>query len=364
MHYALRPLRPPIALSSSPRRNRLFLRPAHPPERVLLFRISVLVGLLLAILAMFWWERDGLRDHIDHHITFGDVVYFTAVTVTTVGYGDIVPVSPRARMLDAVFVTPARLVIWLLFLGTTYELVFQRWLENRRMSRMQRNLQGHLIICGFGHSGGSAAAEAVARGQREDQIVVMDRDEARVRLAASAGYTGLLSDSTREQDLIDAGVQRAGAVLICLGRDDAAVLTVLTVRQLNARVRIICCVAEEENIKLIRHAGADAIVAPSLVGGVLMADSLQSSHLADYIGDLMQTQGRVRLVERAPLPEELGRRMREIEPSLVVRLIRDSTYVGFWEGERSRVQAGDILLTIEPNGLAPDVDRDPSDASS
>ncbi|MDM4773004.1 TrkA family potassium uptake protein [Solimonas sp. SE-A11] len=325
------------------------MRESVPPERVLLSRVLLLVALVSIILAVFWWDRDGLKDHVDGEISFSDVAYFTAVTVTTVGYGDIVPVSDRARIVDALLVTPLRLVIWLVFLGTAYELVLQRWLENRRMTRIQQSLKQHLIVCGYGHSGQSAAQEAVARGTPPDQILVMERDEVRLRLAASCGYIGLLSDPTRENDLLDAGVANAQAVLVCLGRDDAAVLTVLTVRQLNPKVRVICSVAEEENIKLLRQAGTDAVVAPSMVGGFLMADSVQSSHIADYVSDLMRIGGRIHLLERMATPAEIGRTMRELEPGLVVRLIRGGERIGFWEGERARVQPQDILLVIQPN---------------
>lgn len=222
------------------------------------------------------------------------------------------------------------------------------------MNRLQRTLHDHLIVCGFGHSGQSAAQESVARGTPAAQILVIDRDAERLQLAADAGYTGLLGDPTREKDLLDGGVMRARAVLVCLGRDDAAVLTALTVRQLNPRLRLIVNVAEEENIKLLRQAGADAIVAPSIVGGHLMADSVQSSHIADYITDLMSAGGPVRLHERPPLAAELGRHVREIESGLVVSLHRGSETIGFWEGERARIQAGDLLLVIEANGaLAP-----------
>lgn len=329
--------------------GRLFIKASVSPERVLLYRLLLLLTLITTALAIFWLDRDGLKDQIDGDVSFSDVVYFTAVTITTVGYGDIVPVSDRARIIDALLVTPLRLVIWLVFLGTAYELVLQRWLENRRMNRIQQSLKEHLIVCGYGHSGQSAAQEAVARGRPPDQILVMERDQSRLQLAASCGYIGLLSDPTHETDLRDAGIDEAKAVLICLGRDDAAVLAVLTVRQLNPKVRIICCVAEQENIKLLRQAGADAIVAPSMVGGYLMADSVQSSHIADYVSDLMCTGGRVHLKERPPAAHEIGLPMREIGPGLAVRLIRADQRIGFWEGDRARVQASDILLVIEAN---------------
>jgi voltage-gated potassium channel len=329
--------------------SRLFVKRSSTPEQVLIARCVLLVALVSIILVIFWFDRDGLRDQIDGHVSFGDVAYFTAVTVTTVGYGDIVPVSPRARLIDTVLVTPLRLFIWLVFLGTAYELVLQRWWENRRMKQLQAKLKQHLIICGYGHGGQSAAHEAIERGMPAGHIIVLDRDPVRLTLAAEAGCIGLAGDATRESDLADAGVARAKAVMICLGRDDAAVLAVLTVRQLSPQVRIVCSVNEEENIKLIEQAGANATVAPSMLGGYLMTNFVHSSHAADYLNDLMRIGGRVRLEERAPAANEIGRAMRDVGPAMVVRLHRGEDIVGFWEGERSIIRADDMLLVIAPN---------------
>jgi voltage-gated potassium channel len=321
------------------------------PEQLLLARLGLLLALVAVILAIFWFDRGGLKDQIDNDVSFTDVVYFTAVTVTTVGYGDIVPVSDRARVLDALFVTPLRLIIWFIFLGTAYELVLQRWLEAWRMNRLKNTLSDHLIICGFGLRGQNAAREAVARGEAPERVLVLDREESNVMEAASAGYIGLRGDSTHEQDLIDAGLARAKAVLVCLAHDDTAVLTVLTVRQLNPAVRVICSVDEEENIKLIRHAGADAIVAPSMVGGYLMADSIHSCHISEYLDDLMRMDGRVRMQERVVHEGEVGRAMRDLGPGLAVSLYRAGRRVGFWEGTEAIVQRGDVVLMIEPNAV-------------
>src|SRR3546814_7680181 len=110
-------------------------------------------------MALFCCYRSGRRDARDGEISFGDVIYFTMVTITTVGYGDIVPVSDRARLLDAFLVTPVRVFLLLIFLGTAYEFVIQKVLEDYRMGRLQRRLRDHIVICGYGHSGRIAARE-------------------------------------------------------------------------------------------------------------------------------------------------------------------------------------------------------------
>jgi voltage-gated potassium channel len=305
------------------------------------------VLLIAVVLAAYWFDRDGLKDHSDGQMSFTDIIYFTMVTVTTVGYGDIVPVSDRARLIDAFLVTPIRLFIWFIFLGTAYQFVIQRIWEEIRMTRLQQRLSENVIISGFGHSGRSAAPEVAAKGTDRGQIVVIDINEEALRIAAENGYIGMRGDPTQERTLIEAGVERAKSVIICLGRDDANVLVVLTVRNLNSKVKIICSVKEEENLKLIRQAGADIMISPAKVGGYLLADAVNSRFTSDYVFDLLTSGGQVSLVERAPRLEEIGHRMREVTTGLVVRAYRDGTPIGFWEEGNDRIQEGDILLVIE-----------------
>ena len=117
----------------------LIQRAARPPEITLLLRAGFVLLLVASVFLVFLLDRDGLRDQIDGHVSVSDVVYFTMVTITTVGYGDIVPVSDRARLIDAFFVTPVRIFVWLIFLGTAYQLIIQRLIEEWRMLRLQWN---------------------------------------------------------------------------------------------------------------------------------------------------------------------------------------------------------------------------------
>src|SRR5688500_15419999 len=106
---------PPTIAAITPTLSR---RAGRSPWRTLAVRAALAGALLLTAFALLWFDRDGLRDQIDGHLTFGEVIYFTMITITTVGYGDIVPVSERARLIDAFLITPIRLFLWLIFLGT------------------------------------------------------------------------------------------------------------------------------------------------------------------------------------------------------------------------------------------------------
>jgi len=327
--------------------KRLFIGGERSVLRTLRIRMFLVLGLFLLVLGVFWLDRDGLRDQIDGDITLVDVVYFTMVSVTTVGYGDIVPVTPRARIIDALIVTPIRLFIWLIFVGTAYQLVLQQLIEGFRMRRLQEKLQHHVVLCGYGHSGRCAAAELVARGIDKHQILIIDNSRDRIEEAAEHGYIGILGDAAREETLRAAMLPTARALFVCTHRDDTNVLIVLTARNLSASIRIVARVEESENEKLLKQSGANATVLPSRVGGILMADSLDSSLLTSYVMDLISAGGQVVLIEREARADEVGRAPAELQNARIVRVIRGSRSLGFWETD-ARIQAGDVLVIIQP----------------
>jgi len=326
----------------------LYVKAPVSPEQMLVTRVLLVAMLLVSAIVVLWFSRSGLVDHQDGYVSFSDVVYFAMITITTVGYGDIVPVNTTTRVIDALFITPVRIFIWFIFLGTAYQLVIQKVLEDYRMAQLRDRLRDHVIVCGFGETGRVAAREVVSKGTPAEDIVVIDNSDTCVHDAAQFGYIGLHGDPMNESILLDAGVVNARAVIVCMGRDDSSVLAVLTIRNLNQRVRIVSVVAEDENNKLLRRAGANVTVMPSQAGGYLLAEAVGNHYVTDYVFDLLTSAGRVSLVERVAAPDEVGQSMRELACGLVVRIYRGGEPVGFWETDKNRIEANDLLLIIEP----------------
>lgn len=315
----------------------------------LLVRALLVMALIGVALAGHMLDRKGLRDNIDNDVSVTDVVYFTAITVATVGYGDIVPVTDRARMFDTFVVTPIRLFIWLIFLGSAYDFIFKRLWDRWRMQKIQRELHGHCIVCGFGTTGTATVTELCRSGTDPLQIVVVDSNPDNVARAVSLGCTGLVGDATHNEVLNAAGVESAANVLVAVGRDDTAALVVLSARTLSPAAHVAAIIKLAENEGLVRQAGANAVVNPVDLGGQLLARAIGSARVVDYVTDLVTSSGRVHLCERAVTAAEVGKPLSTVTTGLGLRIHRDGGLVGFWEDGAKSLRNGDVIVEIVAN---------------
>ena len=312
------------------------------------WRAALVIGLLLLAILVHWFERDGLKDSYDGSVSFLDVAYFTMISITTTGYGDIVPVSNQARMFDAFVVTPILVFFVLIFIGTAYTFVFRRTWDKWRMARIQESLCGHIVVAGFGTSGAEAVDELVALGTRAQDIVVIDPGAEALERAQSLGCAIVEADATRDKTLQAVRIGEAKALIVSAGRDDTSILITLTARHLAPRLNISVAVRNEDNELLARQAGASTVINPVSFAGLLLAGSTTGAHIADYIADLASSSGRVRLAERVARDDECGKPLSAVATGLGVRIYRDGRPYGFWEPEAQSLRPGDCVVEILP----------------
>lgn len=313
------------------------------------WRMALALALIGVALAGHWVDRDGLRDNTDGEVSFVDVVYFTMITVTTVGYGDIVPVTDRARMFDTFVVTPVRLFVWLIFLGTAYDFVLRRVWERWRMRSLQRDLNGHVIVAGHGTSGTEAVVELLRRGKPHDAIVVIDPHGDAVARAEAEGVMVVEGDASRNATLEAVKIAKASALIVAAGRDDTSILIVLTARRLAPALPISVVIRSEDNEALAVQAGATTVINPASFAGLLLAGSTSGPHLAEYMMDLAGLHGAVSLRERDVTREEIGMPLSAITTGAGLRIYRDGQRYGFWQPEARLLQHGDKIIEVVPS---------------
>ena len=336
----------PRRWSLDPLHMTLRRQPRVRPAAQFAIRMAIMIGMIVFIVAFHWIERDSLRDQIDGHVSFADVIYFTMISATTTGYGDIVPVTERARLFDALIVTPIRVFFLLLLAGTAYTFIIKRTWSRWLMKLIQKNLRDHILLAGFGISNDKALEELLAQGTPAKRIVVIDSDQDALDRAAECGVAVLLGDASRDETLLAAHVDRAAALLISTGRDDSNILVTLTARKLAPRVNISVTIRETDNEDIARQAGADTVINPVSFTGLLLASSLQGPYRAEYLADLATSAGRVELRERVVGPDEVGRSTDEVCAGLAVRVIRDGKAHAPKDAAFQRLMRGDRILEI------------------
>ncbi|MFI1394411.1 potassium channel family protein [Streptomyces sp. NPDC020681] len=327
------------------RRVKLPRRVVERPLRQVAKRLLMALAVLALTVLLVWSDRGGYHDNADGSVDFLDAVYYATVTLSTTGYGDIVPQSDVARLTNVLLVTPLRVLFLIILVGTTLEVLTERTREEFRLNRWRLRLREHTVIVGFGTKGRSALQTLTATGLSKEQVIIVDPSSKVIEAANADGYVGVVGDATRSDVLLGAEVQKARQVVIATQRDDTAVLVTLTARQLNRRAKIVAAVREEENAPLLRQSGADAVITSASAAGRLLGLSVLSPSAGAVMEDLIQQGSGLDLIERPVIKAEAGRGVRETD-DLVVSVLRGHRLIAYDDPAASPLQLTDRLITI------------------
>jgi voltage-gated potassium channel len=316
------------------------------PLRTIGERLAAALGLVVLVALLTYLGRDGYVDPADDSVSLLDAFYYSTVSITTTGYGDVRPESDEARLVTTVLVTPCRILFLILLVGTTLEVLTERTRAAYRLQRWRRTLKDHVIICGFGTKGHAAVTTLLGHGYRPEQIVVVDESPPARDKATSMGMSAVAGSATTQHALIDAGIADAAAVVVAVDRDDAAVLATLTARELNPRANIVAAVREDENAHLLHESGANSVITSSSAAGRLLGLATTTPDIAQVLEDLLSVGAGLDIVER-PLDEsELGplEELRSRNP--VVAVSRGGELLRFDDPRAAELQAGDALVEV------------------
>jgi len=328
---------------------RLPARPVAPVVAITRRLLGAMV-ILLAVVAAVLIDRDGYRDVTGNRIGVLDAFYYTTVTLSTTGYGDVTPVSSSARLVNVLFVTPARVLFLIILVGTTLEVLTERSREQFRIRRWRSRVREHVVVCGYGTKGRSAVAALLEDGTPLDRIVVVEQNGNAAREATDRGLVVVQGSSSRSDVLRQAEIGTAKAVVVATDTDDATVLTVLTARDLAPRAWIAAAVRETENIPLVRQSGADQVVVSSATAGRLLGLSTSAPQLVTVVEDLLTGSTGIALSVRPVRADEVGRAPGELGQP-VAAVVRGGELRNFADPSVQRLDDGDRIVCIT------DVDR-------
>ncbi|MEO9139044.1 MAG: potassium channel family protein [Jatrophihabitans sp.] len=323
------------------------VRLPHRRVRSPLAAIGLRFAAALAIVIVNWLivllELDGYTDGSDGHVSVIDALYYTTVTLSTTGYGDITPVTTSARIVNAVVVTPMRLAFIVLLVGTTINALTRQSRHELRHARWRKRVHDHTVVLGFGTKGRSAVRAMILKGTPAGQIVVVDTSTASVTAAADAGHVSIQGSGTSDDTLRRALCERAASVIIALDRDDSAILATLSVRRINPGANVIAAARESQNADLLRQSGADSVIVSSETAGRLLGLAGSSPASVAVLEDLVSFGTGLDIVQRAVRPDEIGSSARALGvPVLVV--LRNGAALPYDHADAASLREGDELV--------------------
>jgi len=303
------------------------------------------------------------------HFKAADAFYMTVITVSTVGYGELHPLSEAGRMFAAFYIL-YNLVVVAYLVSVLSTFIFDG--ELRKIFNMYRTDQeikrfsGHIIVCGFGRNGRKAFQELRLNGAR---VVVVEENEQLMK-GLSEGRSGedydgdgvaggkiftVFGDATSDEVLQQAGVARASALITALPKDADNVFVALSARALNPRLKIIARASYKTSESKLLSAGADSVVMPDEIGGSHMANLVvrpEVIRFLDLISGLSADKLRLEEMSFAQLRQDLhGRSIRELD----VRSVTGATIIGLRQASGALLVSppveyvpapGDVLLLL------------------
>ncbi|MFL6142336.1 MAG: potassium channel family protein [Labedaea sp.] len=303
-----------------------------------------LLALLAAVLIVYA-DRDGYRDVNGDGLSLLDAVYYSTVSLSTTGYGDITPVTPAARLVNVLVITPLRILFLIILVGTTLAVLTERSRQAFKIQRWRSKVRDHVVVVGYGTKGRSAVSSVLSDGTKPEQVVVVDTDDSTLAAASALGLITVHGSATRSDVLRVAGVPLARAVVVATNRDDTSVLVTLTARELAPAAQIVASVREAENVHLVRQSGADQVIVSSETAGRLLGMATQTPKIVEMVEDLITPEAGLAIAEREVETTEVGGSPRHLS-DIVLGVVRGGTLYRVDHPTVDAVETGDRLLYV------------------
>jgi voltage-gated potassium channel len=315
-----------------------------PTERIVRRIIYATLALFAAVMIVYL-DRDGYRDAQENPLSFLDCLYYATVSLSTTGYGDITPLTPEARLINVLVITPLRVAFLIVLIGTTVETLTSQSRQALKIQRWRSRVRNHTVVIGYGTKGRTAVAAMVGDEVAPGDIVVVDESASALERAKSAGLVTVHGDATKSEVLRLASAQHARSIIVATDDDASAVLVTLTAREIAPNAKIIAAAREAENQHLLKQSGADSTVVSSETAGRLLGIATQTPSVVEMMEDLLTPDAGFAIAEREVTPKEIGGSPRHLH-DIVLGVVRDGRLVRVDDPQVDAVEAGDRLLYI------------------
>ncbi len=225
-------------------------------------------GPIISLVILFFFGALGYR--ITEGWDWGDCLWMVLITITTIGFGEVEPLSQAGRIVTFLIIGGGLIVIQLTLqrlLSLTDSGYFKKMRE-LRFRRLLRRMQNHIIICGYGRIGSEIAEQLKSEGI---PILIIEKDPLAKKQAEGNNLKVLLADATLDQTLLSAGLKRCRSLVVALSNDAANLYVVLSAKGIMNTCHLIARAESEEAANKLKLAGASVVVSPYVAAGKSMA---------------------------------------------------------------------------------------------
>ncbi len=261
--------------------------------------------------------------------SFINALYMVVITMSTVGFGEIEPLSDTGRLFTIfLIITSIGIFGYIISLFTEFIATgkFFKELKNKRMQKELNALKGHTIVCGYGHNGKQTVKKLLAN---KVKVVVIENNEKLVESMQDKNFLCVKGDATNDKYLEKAGIQYASYLIAALPSDADNLYIVLSARQYNPKLTIISRASMDNSEKKLRVAGANNIIMPDRLGGDHMASLVVLPDIIEFVDKLTSDancQTNLKEIEVNSLPK---RYLNKTILDLDLRRITGCSVIGF-----------------------------------
>ncbi len=291
---------------------------------------------------------------------FSDALYMTVITVSTVGYGEVKPLSPAGRVFAITVIMVGSVVMGSFFaIITTWFLEMNlsgTWFRRKMMRNIDR-LYNHTIICGAGNVGEQVVIR-FCKANLNNFVVIEQRDDQLAALYEKIeGFKYFVQGDATDEDILNrAGIERARTVVTTLATDAANLFVVVTAKILNPKVTIISRCVEKSAVNKLRRAGADHVISPNIISGERMAAVVLKPHIVSFLDSLTLDEDQLSLsMEEVPITSfshlvNLSLHQAQIPQKTGLMVIaikaKNTEKYAFNPGSSTLLNADDVLIVL------------------
>ncbi len=311
-------------------------------RKLVIAAMLLLITIITGTFGYMWTEK----------LNFFDSVWLAAVSILTIGYGDIKPVTLQGKIFTLIIIPVAiGVVTYILaqFAGSIINGNLAREVKKRMMDKNISKLRNHIIICGYGRVGRQVVSQL--QSEKIPFVIIEKNEEVIDSIPDHILYVS--GNAKEEQTLIEAGIEKADSIILTLPEDSDNLFITLTAKSINSRIQTISRAENDHSEKILYQAGVDKVINTSNIGGKRMAMSVLKPHSVEYVDTLLHNDDvtysieEIEISERSPLVNTSLKesKIRELYGVSIVAIKRKNTVISNPSADE-QIQAKDLIIVF------------------